>query len=105
MPESTIMSDQSSQSRQAVLARITGKVQGVWYRRWTVDTATALGLDGWVRNREDGSVEALFAGSAEQVSAMLEACRQGPPDARVIDVVAEPADDPGHLVFAQRSTV
>lgn len=90
--------------RGAVLVRISGRVQGVWYRRWTTQTAVSLGLDGWVRNREDGSVEALFAGPADQVVRMLEACRQGPPDARVSDILSEPAEDPGHLPFTQRPT-
>ena len=49
-------------TRIAVRARISGRVQGVWFRAWTVEQAEMLGLDGWVRNRSDGSVEALFAG-------------------------------------------
>jgi acylphosphatase len=67
---------------------VRGRVQGVGYRAWTEDTAILNGLDGWVRNRRDGSVEAVFAGSAAAVDAMIEACRQGPPSARVdtIDV-------------------
>jgi len=62
---------------------IRGRVQGVGYRAWTEYTALERGLQGWVRNRRDGSVEALFAGSTEAVSAMIEHCRQGPPGARV----------------------
>jgi acylphosphatase len=62
---------------------IRGRVQGVGYRAWTEYTALELGLEGWVRNRRDGTVEALFAGPAEDVTAMLKACRQGPPGARV----------------------
>ena len=64
-------------------AVIRGRVQGVGYRVWTEMTALELGLEGWVRNRRDGTVEALFAGPQEAVEAMLEACRQGPPGARV----------------------
>ena len=45
---------------------ITGKVQNVWYRAWTVEQAQVRGLNGWVRNRADGSVEALFAGPADK---------------------------------------
>lgn len=75
-------------------AEITGKVQGVWYRGWTVETARSFGLDGWVRNRADGSVEALFAGSAAAVTAMLEACRGGPPAANVASVNDFPAEGP-----------
>lgn len=90
--------------RRAVLARIQGRVQGVWYRGWTVERATGLGLSGWVRNRADGSVEALFAGPAPAVAAMLEACREGPPAAVVRDVRTEPAEDPGPGGFHQRPT-
>jgi acylphosphatase len=79
---------------RAVRVRIEGRVQGVWFRAWTEDRARALGLGGWVRNRRDGSVEALFAGPESAVAAMLAACRQGPPAARVTNVVEEPADPP-----------
>jgi len=65
---------------------IRGRVQGVGYRAWTEYTALEIGLEGWVRNRRDGTVEALFAGPQEEVEAMLEACRQGPPGARVAAV-------------------
>jgi acylphosphatase len=62
---------------------IRGRVQRVGYRAWTEYTALELGLEGWVRNRSDGTVEAMFAGPANDVAAMLEACRLGPPGARV----------------------
>lgn len=57
---------------------IRGRVQGVGYRMWTEDLAERLGLEGWVRNRRDGSVEAVFAGPEEAVMAAIEACRAGP---------------------------
>ena len=72
--------------RQSVRVRITGRVQGVCYRAWAQDNARALGLDGWVRNRRDGAVEALFSGPAGQVFEMLARCRKGPPSAFVEDV-------------------
>jgi len=65
------------------LLRIFGRVQGVGYRAWAVETARALGLRGWVRNRRDGSVEVLVAGADEAVTGMVTACRRGPPAARV----------------------
>jgi len=83
---------------------VRGDVQGVGFRAWTEYTALARGLEGWVRNRRDGSVEAVFAGSNEVVAAMVEACRRGPRGARVeaLDQRAGTPDDlalrrPGEL--------
>ena len=64
----------------------SGRVQGVWYRGWTVDNATELGLDGWVRNLRDGRVEAVLAGPAAAVEEMLGRMRKGPPAASVEDL-------------------
>ncbi|HQS17297.1 acylphosphatase [Reyranella sp.] len=76
---------------QARLA-ITGRVQGVGYRDWAMATAQRLGLSGWVRNRADGSVEALVVGDDDAVGRMIEACRRGPTLARVDAVDVEPVD-------------
>ena len=65
------------------LLRIHGRVQGVGYREWLVGEARAAGLSGWVRNRADGSVEALLAGGEDAVGAVLLAARRGPPAAWV----------------------
>ena len=62
---------------------IRGRVQGVGYRVWTEVTALERGLEGWVRNRRDGSVEAVFGGSEGDVAAMIAQCRRGPPGAWV----------------------
>src|ERR1700726_1178537 len=70
---------------------ITGRVQGVGYRAWVEHRAKNHDLEGWVRNRRDGSVEALFAGPAEIVSDMVESCRRGPSSARVASVQDEGA--------------
>lgn len=67
----------------AVLVRIEGRVQGVWFRAWTVEQAGKRGLTGWVRNRQDGTVEAVFCGAPSAVQSMLGAARQGPEAARV----------------------
>ncbi len=74
------------QQQRTVLLTITGLVQGVFYRSWTAENARALRLNGWVRNRADGSVEALFSGEPQNVAAMIERCRRGPPAAHVTDV-------------------
>jgi acylphosphatase len=62
---------------------IRGRVQRVGYRAWAEHTALQRGLEGWVRNRPDGSVEAVFAGPTAVVEGMIEACRRGPPGAQV----------------------
>jgi acylphosphatase len=65
---------------------IRGRVQGVWYRASTEQQARELGLRGWVRNRRDGSVEAVAEGEDEAVEALVRWCHQGPPLARVSEV-------------------
>jgi acylphosphatase len=72
---------------------VHGRVQGIGYRAWTEYTALERGLEGWVRNRRDGSVEAVFAGAADVVTAMVEACRRGPTGARVDALHAMEAGD------------
>ena len=89
---------------KAVNAVISGKVQGVWFRAWTMEQAQKRGLAGWVRNRNDGTVEALFAGPADKVDDMLQACHRGPPLARVAGVAVTPASFPHNGGFEQRST-
>lgn len=89
---------------QAVLVRIRGHVQGVWYRGWTVATAGTLGIRGWVRNRSDGSVEALFVGPETALRDMVELCRSGPPGARVETVEEATAEDDGSVDFRQQPT-
>ena len=84
--------------------RIHGRVQGVYYRASMVAEATRLGLHGWVRNRADGSVEALAQGGAPAVQALVDWARRGPPQALVerVDVAdAEPQTLPP---FEQRAT-
>ena len=92
---------------KTVTVRIHGRVQGVWYRGWTVQEASRRGLTGWVRNRRDGSVEALFHGPTEKVEAMVDLCRRGPPAARVdtlrlTPVAAPPGEENG---FRQEPTL
>lgn len=70
---------------------IRGRVQGIGYRAWVEQQATASRLEGWVRNRRDGSVEAVFAGPAKAVAEMIALCRHGPPSARIEAVFNEAA--------------
>ena len=76
---------------------VRGRVQGVGFRAWTEHEARRRALDGWVRNRRDGAVEAVFAGAPDVVATMIEACRRGPPSARVdaLDVADASLDDLG----------
>jgi Acylphosphatases len=84
--------------------RITGLVQGVGYRNWCRRRAQDLGLSGFVRNRRDGSVQAVFCGAEHKVDTMVAACRGGPPGARVEAVAAEADDAYFSGVFEVRET-
>jgi acylphosphatase len=75
---------------------IRGRVQGVGYRAWVEHRVVAHDLEGWVRNRRDGSVEALFAGPEAVVTAMIAACRRGPSSARV-EALQDEAANPDML--------
>jgi acylphosphatase len=77
--------------------RITGRVQGVWYRGATAAEARRLGVNGWVRNLPDGSVEAVLEGTPEAVRALATWCRTGPPAARVAKVIEAPEPPAGDL--------
>jgi acylphosphatase len=72
---------------------IRGRVQGIGYRAWVEHQARLSKLEGWVRNRRDGSVEALFAGPPTVVAEMVALCRHGPPSAKVENVTRETADE------------
>ena len=80
-----------SEALRTVHLRIEGRVQGVGYRAFVEMRAAALGLNGWVRNRRDGSVEAVVQGPPATVDDMLDACRKGPPGSRVdrIEIIGE----------------
>jgi acylphosphatase len=73
---------------------ISGRVQGVGYRAWMMHKATELGISGWVRNRADGSVEALIAGEVAAVEEMARLCRRGPRLAEVSSIDEDLVDPP-----------
>lgn len=91
--------------RKAVRLTIEGKVQGVGYRWWAVGEAMRAGLDGWVRNRADGTVEALAIGSEAAIDRFERACRRGPGGAQVTAVGRTEAEDDGTRGFGQKPTV
>lgn len=84
---------------------VTGRVQGVFYRAWFAERARALGLDGWIRNRADGSVEAVVQGPSEAVKEMVMLAHEGSPAARVERVtIDEDASPETSVGFEQRAT-
>jgi acylphosphatase len=83
---------------------ITGRVQGVGFRAWTRREARRRALRGWVRNRSDGSVEALLIGAADVVELLIDACHRGPSLALVEVVSRFPAEDDGSPDFSERPT-
>jgi acylphosphatase len=86
--------DRSDERRRRVRVRVTGRVQGVFFRATCADLARELGLSGWVRNAPDGSVEGAFEGPAGSVEAIVAWCRRGPSSARVdaVSVSREPPE-------------
>jgi acylphosphatase len=85
--------------------RIEGFVQAVGYRNFVIGEARKLSLDGWVRNRSDGSVEALASGNTGVVEAFVSICMRGPPGARVENVDLHKADPPAERGFHRRPSV
>lgn len=81
---------------------VEGKVQGVWFRAWTEKAANRHGLAGWVRNRSDGTVEAVFSGPPDSIDIMLTDCRGGPPLAQVTGLHVTDCDAPGTKGFQIR---
>lgn len=69
--------------------KITGRVQGVFYRQSTMETANSLGLTGWAKNCLDGSVEVVFEGDKSAIEKAIEWCHQGPPAARVSGITVD----------------
>jgi acylphosphatase len=82
--------------------RVSGRVQGVWFRESCRRLATSAGVTGWVQNRADGRVEAVFEGDAAAVDAMVEWCRTGPPRAVVVNIEVEAEPPAGEVHFSVR---
>ncbi len=90
--------------RRAIRLTIQGRVQGVGYRAWVLAEARRLGLDGWTRNRRDGSVEVLAIGGEEAQERLVAACRRGPAGAAVTLVERAVAEGDGSVGFDVRPT-
>lgn len=90
---------------------VRGRVQGVYFRKFVEDAAEQHNLEGWVRNRRDGAVEAVFSGADDDIAAVIDACRRGPPRAHVegIEMLPASADDlklrPAGVRFSQIDTL
>jgi acylphosphatase len=82
--------------------RVTGRVQGVFFRAWTAEQARELGVAGWVRNARDGSVEGHLEGEAGDVQHLIERLHQGPPSAQVGHISVEEAEPEGSGRFEVR---
>lgn len=92
----------SSSEKTHFRLRIAGRVQGVGFRDWLLGEARARGLNGWVRNRSDGTVEALVSGPDAAVQDILRACTQGPPAASVTGIDIKNEKDPAPEGFLRR---
>lgn len=85
--------------------RITGKVQGVGFRDWAIEEAKLRGLDGWVRNRSDGSVEVMISGPDKAVQDMLGACTHGPEEAAPANIDILNEKEPPPRGFVRKPTI
>ncbi len=90
---------------KAIKVRISGQVQGVFFRVWVKEKADNLGVMGWIRNRLDGDVEGLFVGPEEAVDALVEVCREGPKPALIDEIKIEPAQGVVPANFQIKPTV
>jgi acylphosphatase len=89
-------------SRVRVHVQARGRVQGVFFRGEASARAESLGIAGWIRNAEDGSVEAVFEGERDRVESMVDWCRRGPAGARVEELDVEPKEPDGENGFRVR---
>jgi len=92
-------------ARNAFLITIVGEVQGVGFRAFIRQKAKRLGLEGWVRNRSDGTVEALVLGAPELVDELIEACGKGPALAKIQEINFRGARDDGSKGFTEGLTI
>lgn len=96
------MTEDADSERVRTHVFVSGRVQGVYYRANTRETAQELGIDGWVRNLDDGRVEAVFEGAPKRVEEMVDWCYEGSPQARVENVESWMEDPEGIEGFSIR---
>ena len=99
------MSGDSTVNLTCLRFRIEGRVQAVGYRNFVIAEARKLGLDGWVRNRADGTVEALAAGSTKSIEDFFISCSRGPSGSHVDNVQMERAEMPTEKGFRRRASI
>jgi acylphosphatase len=99
----TFMSDDNDLT--TLRLRIEGFVQAVGYRHFAIEEAKKLGLDGWIRNRSDGTVEAVISGPTKPVELFVQACMRGPAGSRVANVELGPAEPPEEKGFRRRPSL
>jgi acylphosphatase len=99
------MADEQDDDLTSLRFRIEGQVQAVGYRNFLIAEATRLGLDGWVRNRSDGTVEALASGPTKAIEAFFTVCARGPDGSRVSNVEMHRADPPAEKGFTRRPSI
>lgn len=85
--------------------RIEGRVQAVGYRNFIIAEAQRLGVDGWIRNRSDGTVEALASGETKAVEALITACMRGPEGSKIDNVELHNSEAPAEKGFRRRPSV
>jgi acylphosphatase len=91
--------------RKAIHVIVRGRVQGVGFRAFVEHAALSRGIEGWVRNRRDGTVEAVFAGDPASVEAMIAVCRKGPGDSRVDDIEQRVATEDDQLALRRQAEI
>jgi acylphosphatase len=99
----TLMSDDDDLT--TLRLRIEGFVQAVGYRNFAIEEAKKLGLDGWIRNRSDGTVEAIVSGGTKAVELFVQACMRGPTGSRVANIEMGPAEPPAEKGFRRRPSL
>ena len=91
--------------RKAIHVIVRGRVQGVGFRAFVEQQALSRGIEGWVRNRRDGTVEAVFAGDTASVEAMIAACKTGPRSSRVEDIERRDAVEDDLLALRRQAEI